>query len=126
MADDIKYDDVKESNENNNYFVFTPEKTITYNDPNSNDSGNDSGSGGNTNNEYPTISGYSMVEKAESIYISKYGSGNNSWIDVYLEHYPPPNYQPAILQIGKKDEDGNPLVSPDDLKKMEISSKRWR
>ena len=58
-----------------------------------------------------------MVEKAESIYISKYGSGNNSWIDVYLEHYPPPNYQPAILQIGKKDEDGNPLVSPDDLKK---------
>ena len=112
MADDIKYNDVKESNENNNYFVFTPEKTITYNDPNSNDSGNDSGSGsgGNTNNEYPTISGYTMVEKAEFINISKYGSGNNSWIDVYLEHYPPAaNYVPAKLQIAD--------VSPGDLKK---------
>ena len=35
MADDIKYDSVKESNENNNYFVFTPNKTITYEEPSS-------------------------------------------------------------------------------------------
>lgn len=81
-ADDVKYNDVNELNETDNYFKFTPTKTITYTAPTVEQEQEAEAEAS------PTIAGYSYVEQTRTD-ISRYddnGSGY-SWIGIYLTHY---------------------------------------